>query len=177
VYALKYVCAPCRKEHLGKVYPPADTVTHLAVYEVRPPISPVFDPLIHDQFVRDTFLVNQLEQEYLFVPSTKVGVVTVSVDPEPIGLRSVPLRLRPNPMSGAGQIEFTLATRGEAELVLFGIDGRKIRTLKRGVFEAGIQRAIWDGVDDQGHRVASGLYFVRLRTSQGEFTRTLVYLK
>jgi len=72
---LKYLCLPCFKEHLGQIYPPADTLTHLAVYEIHPQ-SDYFIPAVFDQFIQGQILVQQSPPEYLFVPSLKHDIPT-----------------------------------------------------------------------------------------------------
>jgi hypothetical protein len=67
---LEFLCAPCMKEHNGVTYPILDPVTHLALYSISPQ-SPLFTPLISDQFFFGPQLVQQLPVEYLLVPSTK----------------------------------------------------------------------------------------------------------
>jgi len=52
---------------------------------------------------------------------------------------------------------------------VYGVDGRKVATLASGVQEAGSYRLTWDGA---GAR--PGLYYARLTTPEGKFTRTLV---
>ena len=55
----------------------------------------------------------------------------------------------------------------EAELALFDLQGRKLRTLLKGTYPAGEQSVLWDGRDDAGNRIAPGVYLARL-ASGGE---------
>lgn len=78
------------------------------------------------------------------------------------------LMARPLPYRG-GTLDVLFATAGmpgggmcEAELVLFDLQGRRIRTLSTGVFSPGMQEASWYGLDEQGGEVPSGVYFLRL---------------
>ena len=75
VLDLQYVCAPCLKIHGGNQFPPVDTLTHFAVYEVQPQ-SEVFVPLVRDQFITQQFPVHQAAPEYLFVPTIKYDAPT-----------------------------------------------------------------------------------------------------
>jgi hypothetical protein len=84
---------------------------------------------------------------------------------------------RPNPFRETATIAFSLARGGPVELMLFSVDGRRVRTLARGVREPGEYSLVWDGRDDNGSPVASGVYYLRLSTAQGRFTRTMTYLK
>lgn len=70
VLDLQWVCNPCLKVHGGQVFPPVDPETHLAVYRVHPQ-SERFSPPVFDQFRSRPYLVEQLGDEWLFVPSVK----------------------------------------------------------------------------------------------------------
>lgn len=78
----------------------------------------------------------------------------------------------PNPFRGTTTLSYALAQGGVVELTVYGVDGRKVATLASGVQEAGSYRLNWDGA---GAR--PGLYYARLTTPQGRFTRTLVLTK
>jgi hypothetical protein len=83
----------------------------------------------------------------------------------------------PNPLRGGGTLTFSLATAGPVELVLFSVDGRRVRTLACGPHQAGLYHVGWDGLDD-GHRpVAPGVYYARLSAGGRRITQRLVYLK
>lgn len=68
----------------------------------------------------------------------------------------------PNPFRRTTSVSFALARAGEARLEVIGVDGRRVRTLARGVFAAGEHARVWDGADDRGRALPAGLYFVRL---------------
>ncbi|HKQ57603.1 MAG TPA: putative Ig domain-containing protein, partial [Candidatus Eisenbacteria bacterium] len=71
---------------------------------------------------------------------------------------------KPNPMrSGEGtELEFGLGEGGAVELMIYGVDGRRVRTLVQETREAGMYRERWDGRDDGGHGSPSGVYYARL---------------
>jgi hypothetical protein len=73
--AMQFLCAPCLKEHNGSIFPPVDTLTHLAVYPVTPQ-SENFVPFVVDQFTARQLFVTQLPPEFLFVPSEKTDLPT-----------------------------------------------------------------------------------------------------
>ena len=74
---MEFLCTPCLKQHNGLVFPPVDTVTHLAVYPITP-ISDHFFPFVFDQFLARPLPLMQFPLEYLFVPSEKVELPTAS---------------------------------------------------------------------------------------------------
>ena len=69
---------------------------------------------------------------------------------------------RPNPVTSSmgAQFAFTLAQPGDVTITLTNVQGRNVRTL-RGGFEAGPSTLVWDGRDDNGSRMGSGVYFAR----------------
>jgi hypothetical protein len=103
-----------------------------------------------------------------WVQATQPTVDTPLVDPVPLtfALR----RPQPNPFRVNTTFAFDLPTARSVELVVHAVDGRVIRRLAEGGWEVGRHLAVWDGRDDRGHRVPSGLYFVRLVA--GDFTST-----
>jgi len=72
---------------------------------------------------------------------------------------------------------FSLAAGGEVDLTVYSVDGRRVRTLVRGIREPGEYETVWDGRDDGGRAVRAGVYFARLAAPQGRYARTLTYLK
>ncbi len=174
--SLEYLCVPCSKQHNGYDYEPADTVTHLAVYGIHP-LSDTFYPFVEDQFDSAQVYVEQRSpKEYLFVPSHKDSVRFVAVGLSPPETREF-LAASPNPIHGRGEFVYVVAVRGKVELEVFGLDGRRVRRVKNGPATPGRYRVAWDGANDRGQTVPSGIYFARLRTASGSLTRQVVYLR
>ncbi len=81
----------------------------------------------------------------------------------------------PNPFNPETWIPYQLAEAADVTLTIYAADGRLIRTLTLGHQPAGIYQsksraAYWDGRNELGEHVASGLYFFTIRA--GEFTAT-----
>jgi len=83
----------------------------------------------------------------------------------------------PNPFNPSTTISFTLPERGDVELSIYDVAGRRVRTLAREVMDAGRRTVVWDGRDDAGRRVNSGVYFCRLRADRRVLTQKLVVVK
>ena len=83
----------------------------------------------------------------------------------------------PNPFSRTTTLAYALAQGGPVELAVYGIDGRRVATLVQGSREVGEYRQVWDGRDRSGQAVRPGMYYARLVTPQGRFTRRLVLMK
>ncbi len=84
----------------------------------------------------------------------------------------------PNPFNQATKIEFTLAKPGFVSLKICDILGREVRTLASERLSSGYKSVLWDGTDDMGNGVASGVYFYQLKVEDsspyevGSFTET-----
>jgi hypothetical protein len=74
------------------------------------------------------------------------------------GLKSIV----PNPAFGPARISFTLPSEGRVTLQIYGVRGERVRTLADGSWTAGQHTIAWDGLDEKGHTVRPGTYFVRL---------------
>ena len=85
--------------------------------------------------------------------------------------------LAPNPASGPVRIVCTSPRAGEAELAVFRVDGRRVRTVSRGPWIAGPHELVWDGRDDAGREVAPGVYLVRVTVPGARETRRIVRLR
>ena len=90
----------------------------------------------------------------------------------------------PNPVymsEGPATVRYEVDRPGEVSLILYNVLGRKVRTLVDGAHAQGTFNTTWDGRDDAGGRVASGVYFCRMTTggsSDGPgVTRKLLLLK
>jgi len=84
---------------------------------------------------------------------------------------------RPNPFRGQTELSFTLPSAGHVELAVYSVDGRLVRTLVSGETAAGPASATWDGRDESGLRVGSGLYFVKLSAEAGVRRGKLILLR
>jgi hypothetical protein len=81
----------------------------------------------------------------------------------------------PNPSREAATISFQLPAAGPVSLEVFDVAGRRVAALLSGERVApGSHTVRWSGRDDRGRRVAAGVYFARLVTTDGERTRKIV---
>lgn len=74
----------------------------------------------------------------------------------------------PNPFNPSTIINFTLPSSGVTNLSIYNITGQKVRDLVSGPLSAGVHSVAWDGRDDSGKQVSSGVYISRL--SMGDKT-------
>ena len=83
----------------------------------------------------------------------------------------------PNPFNPRTTISFTLPKAEAVTLAVFDIEGRLVSTLVDEAASAGENAAQWDGRDELGRSVASGIYFYRLQSGTEVRTRKMVLLK
>jgi hypothetical protein len=86
-------------------------------------------------------------------------------------------RNRPNPFNPRTTIRFSLAESGTARLVVYDAGGRKVKTLVDGAQTAGVHEVVWDGTNDSGSPVASGVYWSQLHVKGFTSNKKLVVLK
>ena len=101
------------------------------------------------------------------------------IDPYDLGAvpHSVLFQNSPNPFNPRTTIRFSLAQSGPVELAVFDVGGRRVRTLTNGELEAGPHAVVWDGSDDAGHPLASGIYWTQLRAGGRTFSKKATVLR
>lgn len=87
------------------------------------------------------------------------------------------LSCAPNPFNPKATIVYRVPDRTPVSLVVFDVRGRRVRTLVSGTVDAGEHQAVFDGLDDRGHVLASGLYFAQLKTPTMMQYRKMTLLK
>ncbi len=84
----------------------------------------------------------------------------------------------PNPFNPKTEIAFTVPLATEVSLVIYDVAGRLVRSLVTDEpMDLGEHVRTWDGLDDGGNRVSSGVYFYRLATDETESIKKMVLLK
>ena len=83
----------------------------------------------------------------------------------------------PNPFNPSTTIAFSIAKASNVELAVYDVGGRRVRTLIDGPKAADHYRVEWDGLNDAGTRVASGIYFCRLRSDSFGATKKMILIK
>ena len=99
----------------------------------------------------------------------------LGVGPSDNGSDDLRLLVSPNP-SPTSRVKFTLAKSGKVDLGVFDLSGRRLATLLNGNVPAGDYSQRWNGLDSNGARVRSGVYFYRLRTAEKTVTSTAIKL-
>ena len=83
------------------------------------------------------------------------------------------LQNRPNPFGAATEISFSLPQPTNVKLQVLDVAGRSIKTVLNGQRGAGSHSLLWDGTDEGGNSVASGVYFYRLSANGQDETKRM----
>ncbi len=83
----------------------------------------------------------------------------------------------PNPFNPETSIAYSLKTSGLVSLDIYNVKGQKVKTLINDNQEAGSHTAVWNGRDDKGNNVSSGVYFYKLKSGNYTSTRKMILLK
>ncbi|HSG90487.1 MAG TPA: FlgD immunoglobulin-like domain containing protein, partial [Pseudomonadales bacterium] len=84
---------------------------------------------------------------------------------------------QPNPFNPRTQLSFELGAAGRVRLAIYDAAGRRVRLLVDELLPAGRHERIWQGVDDRGTQVASGVYFVRMAAPGKSAAQKVVLVK
>jgi hypothetical protein len=84
---------------------------------------------------------------------------------------------RPNPFNPSTTIEYSLPERSQVTIEVFNVLGQRVRTLVNETKPAGIYRIEWDGVDDAGKSVSTGVYLYRLQAGDVVHTKKMLLIK
>ena len=83
----------------------------------------------------------------------------------------------PNPFNSGTVISWFLVRPGPARVEVFSLTGQRVAVLREGPEKAGVHRVRWEGRDDRGRPLASGVYLYRLATEEKVQTRKLTLLR
>lgn len=83
----------------------------------------------------------------------------------------------PNPFNPSTRVSFSLSEPGKVTLTVYALTGRRIATLIDAPLNSGDHSVDWNGHDEYGHEVASGVYFYRLSTGSERISRKMLLLR
>jgi hypothetical protein len=104
-------------------------------------------------------------------------IMTTGVEPEIEVLNTVLNGNYPNPFNPVTNISFDVKTKAPVRIDIYNLKGQLIRTLTNEVINKGRHQVIWNGKDNHGNNVASGLYYYRMQTDGYKATRRMMLMK
>jgi hypothetical protein len=87
------------------------------------------------------------------------------------------LQAFPNPFHGQFNLKVELAQKNRVEMTIYNIKGQKVKSILPNSLKSGLLQLQWDGKDENGSQVGSGIYFCRYRIGESVNTRKIVRLK
>ncbi len=112
-----------------------------------------------------------------FIPPARAKLVTMAQELLGLPNSSQLQQNAPNPFNSQTVLSYFLPAPGPVRLEVFALTGQRVALLQQGPQQAGYHRHRWDGRDNAGHRVASGMYLYRLITDEAVLTRKLMLLR
>jgi flagellar hook assembly protein FlgD len=107
-----------------------------------------------------------------------IGVVTRRLDPAVERVYHNRLEQNfPNPFNPTTTISFSIKDAGNVSLIIYDVAGRRVRELLNQRRDRGAYNVVWDGHNDGGSKVASGVYFYRMVAGSFVDTKKLTILK
>jgi hypothetical protein len=83
----------------------------------------------------------------------------------------------PNPFNPATTINYQLSELEQVILSIFNINGQLVRTLVNAQQGPGFYKITWDGLDEKGYHVSSGIYFYKLRIKKDTLVKKMLLLR
>jgi hypothetical protein len=83
----------------------------------------------------------------------------------------------PNPFNPKTTIKFDLPVTDEVNLSVYDLSGKLVQTLVSGSMDAGYHQVVWNGTDEQGQSVSSGVYLYRLSAGTYQQTQRMILMK
>jgi hypothetical protein len=110
------------------------------------------------------------------------GPIHVTYENTQPGLPNIPVftelkSVYPNPFNPNTTISYVLAQPSDVLITIFNMRGQEVRSFERSNVAAGPQNLAWDGKDQKGSSLASGVYYIRMQTGADSFFKKAVLMK
>lgn len=102
---------------------------------------------------------------------------TAVADPQIPAVETALNSAYPNPFNPSTTLSFSLKEAAFTSLDIYNQKGQLVKSLVNSDLEAGTHKFVWNGDDNQGSKVSSGLYFYRMRSGKFSSTRKMVLMK
>ncbi len=155
------------------------------VSPTTPDTSILVDTVRFDGYQSSFLRLTTLDGYQQFAPLYHTGVVTVQYfadvndgnDQQQLPKSYELAQNYPNPFNPTTEIEFTLPKASQVNIQVFNILGQAVRSLIDDRFGPGVHRVRFDGRNDQGQPLATGIYFYRMTAGDYRQSRKMMLLK
>ena len=83
----------------------------------------------------------------------------------------------PNPFNPSTKIQYSLPIRGKVDLGIFDLQGRLVNNLVSSIQDPGLKTVEWNGKDDLGNSISSGVYFYKIESNNYVDSKKVIYIK
>jgi len=104
-----------------------------------------------------------------------VGIEEIATSSGP--LHSSLFQAVPNPMRNKTTIGYNISEESKATLSIYNTSGQLVKTLVNATQLPGYKSVIWNGEDNKGYKVASGIYFYKLKVAEYTATKKMVIIR
>jgi len=133
-----------------------DGISDLGVYFLRSDINALLGNVPNNTAVTIQ-VAGQIQLSNSIAPIRGTKVITVKSSGNAVNVAAYP-----NPFNPQTTVSFTTRQAGAVTMHVYSIDGRLVKTLKQAEYtDAGTHEVTWNGLDNLGRRVPSGVYFVK----------------
>lgn len=133
--------------------------------------------LAHLDTYQDTTLTDIVVSEGLITAQNITLHYITATDPSVISVPKQTIQNYPNPFNPNTQIQYNISKASDVDLSIYNIRGQKVCTLVKSFKNAGNYQVNWNGKTTTGDDVSSGIYYCRLKSSQGILTHKMLLIK
>ena len=126
----------------------------------------------YNSIVENTTIDGNIIIDYVLTP-----YVTSDADETTPELIALKISNYPNPFNPTTTIAFSLQNKESVSLEIFNVKGQKVKTLLKNEILTGNQKILWNGKDNHGNNVGSGIYFSRIKTESETAVGKMVLIK
>ena len=135
-----------------------------------------------DGFITVPVTINAGRGERVKVDISGVQLIGQDGQNIPVALELIPMQYSlyqnfPNPFNPVTEIQFDVPDVSAVDLVVYNLMGQQVRRLVNGEIQAGYHRVVWDGLNDRGEPVSTGVYIYSLTSPSFHNTKKMVLLK
>ena len=110
------------------------------------------------------------------------GPINVTYENTQPGIPNIPVftelkQVYPNPFNPNTNISYVLATPSDVSITIYNSRGQEVRSFEKSNVAAGTWNLSWDGKDQNGTGLASGVYYIRMLAGQDSFMKKAVLMK
>jgi len=123
------------------------------------------------------YFVTGVYGQYESTPTNEVEVEHTEADDPLIPAHTALIGNYPNPFNPETVINYALRSNSQVLIQIYNVKGEKVKKLIDGKIDAGFHSTVWNGKDDNGKNVASGIYLYRFKTTGIDQTKKMMLIK